>query len=118
MTGAPGRLGGRFNAHGCPTSHPSRKNAYGCGTQACGAAYRKVRVGHPPLLAPIEEGRPQGESVVEAIAKLAVDLAGIVEVEAAKGEAVIRQHPAVCHVGCRDRCRDVLAETLSKCEIE
>lgn len=45
---------------------------------------------------------PADTSELEAVAKLGVDLAGVVVVEAAEGEAVIEQDTTVGYVDCGD----------------
>ena len=50
---------------------------------------------------------------VEAIAEFAVDLAWVVVVEAAEGEAVVEQDTAVGRVGRGDRGGDFFVEALA-----
>jgi hypothetical protein len=52
-------------------------------------------------------GSPSGRtyllfSVFEAVAEFGEDLAGVVVVEAAEGEAVVEENAAVGYVGCGD----------------
>jgi hypothetical protein len=54
----------------------------------------------------------------EAIAEFGEDLAGIVVVEAAEGDAVVEQHAMVGYVGCCDGRGDVFAEGFSEGEVE
>ena len=57
-------------------------------------------------------------SIFEAVAEFAVDLAGVVVVEAAEGEAVVEQDAAVGDVGGGDGGGEFFAEALAEGEIE
>jgi hypothetical protein len=57
-------------------------------------------------------------SELEAVAEFAVDLAGVVEVEAAEGEAVVEQDAAVGGVGCGDGGGESFAEGFAEGEVE
>ena len=54
----------------------------------------------------------------EAVAEFGVDLAGVVVVEAAEGEAVVEQDAAVGDVGGGDGSGEVFGEGLAEGEIE
>ena len=57
-------------------------------------------------------------SEFEAVAEFGVDLAGVVVVEAAEGEAVVEQDAVVGYVGCGDGGGEVVAEGFADGEIE
>ena len=57
-------------------------------------------------------------SVMKAIAKLYINFAWIVPVEAAEGDAVVEFHAAVGHVHCVQRSGEPLAEILAQRKIE
>jgi len=57
-------------------------------------------------------------SELEAVAEFAGDLAGIVEVEAAEGEAVVEQDAAIAYVGCGDGGGEFFGEGFADGEIE
>ena len=49
---------------------------------------------------------------------LAVDLTGVVEVEASEGEAVVEQDTVVGYVGCGDGDGEIVGEGFAEGEIE
>ena len=55
---------------------------------------------------------------LEAVAEFGVDLAGVVVVEAAEGEAVVEQDAVVGYVDCGDGGGEVFAEGLADGEVE
>src|ERR1035441_3209369 len=63
--------------------------------------------------------RCQGSGLeLEPVAEFGVDLAGVVDVEAAEGEGVVQQDAAVGDVGGGDGGGDVFAEGLAEGEVE
>src|SRR5271166_4219526 len=57
-------------------------------------------------------------SIMESPAKLHVEFAWVIVVEAAERQAIVEQHAAVRHVQCSERNRVTLAEALSKRDVE
>ena len=55
---------------------------------------------------------------LEAVAEFGVDLAGVVVVEAAEGEAVVEQDAVVGDVDCGDGGGEVFAEGFAEGEVE
>src|ERR1700733_11609692 len=55
---------------------------------------------------------------LETVAEFGEDFAGVVVVEAAEGEAVVKQHAAVGGVGCGDRGGEVFAEAFADGNVE
>src|SRR6185312_8519633 len=65
-----------------------------------------------------EGGGSHGRSVVEAVAQLGVDLEGIVPVDAAEGQAVVREQVAIGDVERRDGHGEVVRQLPARCQIE
>jgi hypothetical protein len=57
-------------------------------------------------------------SITEAVANFAEDLAGVVVVEAAVGEAVVEQRAAIGYVGGADGRAEFVAERFTDGEVE
>ncbi len=55
---------------------------------------------------------------VEAVAEFGVELAGVVEVEAAEGEGVVEQDAAIGEVGCGDGGGNFFGDGLAEGEVE